>query len=218
MLTLLCCRGPKNENTIAYTGLRPNINLSQSLESEYAQMPSPSELPPALGDYIRKSGVALAVSTTEGDAPLIAVNDAFCTLTGYDEDDVTGQNCRFLQGADTTEAERQPLHDFVHGKGGDNGRFPITNYRKDGSEFRNFVFMSRLYDANGKAQLILASQFDMTSAMQRSEISKNDARLSQALTDLDQIGREYGFAMMGSAQLIADSVATLARMSFSNSR
>ncbi|MDM8167730.1 PAS domain-containing protein [Roseovarius sp.] len=181
-------------------------------------MPSQTDLPPALGDYIRKSGVALAVSTTGGDAPLIAVNEAFCKLTGYSEDEVTGKNCRFLQGPNTTEEERQPLHDFVHGQGGDSDRFPITNYRKDGSEFRNFVFMSRLYDAHGKAQLILASQFDMTSAMQRSEIAKNDAKLSQALTDVEQIGREYGFAMMGSAQLIADSVATLARMSFSDSR
>jgi RecA/RadA recombinase len=58
----------------------------------------------------------------------------------------------------------------------------------------------------------------MTSAMQRSEITKNDARLSQALTDVEQIGREYGYAMMGSAQLIADSVATLARMSFTDPR
>lgn len=177
-----------------------------------------TELPSALNDYIQKSGVALAVSTTEGDAPLIAVNEAFCKLTGYTQDEATGQNCRFLQGPGTTEAERQPLHDFVHGQGGDNGRFPITNYRKDGSEFRNFVFMSRLFDQDGRPRLILASQFDMTSAMQRSEISKNDAKLSQAVADVGQIGREYGYAMMGSAQLIADSVATLARMSFSDPR
>lgn len=182
------------------------------------EMSSKQDLPPALHDYIQKSGVALAVSTTEGDAPLTAVNGAFCTLTGYTEDEVTGQNCRFLQGPETTEEERQPLHDFVRGKGGDNGRFPILNYRKDGSKFRNFVFMSRLYDSAGQARLILASQFDMTSAMQRSEITKNDARLSQALTDVEQIGREYGYAMMGSAQLIADSVATLARMSFTDPR
>lgn len=182
------------------------------------EMSSNTELPPALRDYIQKSGVALAVSTTEGDAPLIAVNDAFCKLTGYTEDDVTGHNCRFLQGPATTEEQRQPLHDFVHGDGGDNGRFPITNYRKDGSEFRNFVFMSRLFDHAGQARLILASQFDMTTAMQRSEISKNDAKLSRALTDVEQIGREYGYAMIGSAQLIADSVATLARMSFSDPR
>lgn len=181
-------------------------------------MSSPTELPPALSDYIQKSGVALAVSTTEGDAPLIAVNGAFCKLTGYDAEDVTGQNCRFLQGPNTPEEQRQPLHDFVHGDGGDNGRFPILNYRKDGSEFHNFVFMSRLFDPSGRARLILASQFDMTTALQRSDIAKNDAKLSRALTDVEQIGREYGYAMMGSAQLIADSVATLARMSFSDSR
>ena len=54
------------------------------------EMSSKQDLPPALHDYIQKSGVALAVSTTEGDAPLTAVNGAFCTLTGYTEDEVTG--------------------------------------------------------------------------------------------------------------------------------
>ena len=44
------------------------------------------------------------------------------------------------------------------------------------------------------------------------------AVMAHALTDLDQIGREFGLAMMGSAQLIADSVAMMARLSFDDNR
>ncbi|MGR3322247.1 MAG: PAS domain-containing protein [Pseudooceanicola sp.] len=180
---------------------------------------SPDEpLPAALSGYIEKSGVALAISRADRDAPLILVNGAFCDLTGYARDEVIGRNCRFLQGSDTAEADRMALHDFVNGLGADNGRFPILNYRKDGSEFLNLVFMTRLRDEGGETQFVLASQFDMTSAMNRARIAENDAALKSALTDMEQIGREFGFAMIGSAQLLADSVALMARMTLEDRR
>lgn len=177
-------------------------------------MTSQDSLPRSLDAYIRRSGIALAVSVVEADAPLILVNDAFCRLTGYTEEDVLGHNCRFLQGEDTTEEMRGPLHDFVHGEGPDSGRFPILNYRKDGSSFFNFVFMTRLRDRSGTVRFILASQFDMTSTLRRAGLSQNDEKLKRALSDVEQIGREFGLAMVGSAQMIADSVAIMARLSF----
>jgi len=173
------------------------------------------ELPERLTTYLRGSGIALALSDTSSDAPLVLVNDAFCDLTGYSEDDVLNQNCRFLQGEGTTEDMRRPLHDFVHGVGPDAGRFPILNYRKDGTAFHNYVFMTRLRNDADVVEYILASQFDMTSAIERSTISDNDEKLRHALSDVEQIGREYGLAMMGSAKLLADSVAMMARLSLS---
>ena len=171
------------------------------------------ELPDRLAAYLQRSGVALAVSVCEGDAPLMFVNDAFTKLTGYTEDEVKGRNCRFLQGEGTSEEQRQPLHDFVHGLGEDSGRFPILNYRKDGSEFLNYVFMSRIRDSSDAVRYIIASQFDMTNAMQRSKIRQNDETLRTVLSDVEQMGREYGLAMMSSAQQLADSVAMMARLS-----
>ena len=174
---------------------------------------SETGLPDRLGSYVRKSGIALALSDTSTDAPLLVVNKAFCDLTGYSEDEVVGQNCRFLQGPETTEEMREPLHDFVHGQGGDSGRFPILNYRKDGSTFMNYVFMTRLRDEADTVRFILASQFDMSTAVRRSKIGSNDERLGRTLSDMDQIAREFGLAMVESAQLLSDSVATMARFS-----
>ena len=176
------------------------------------------DLPKALHDYIKKSNIALALSAIKDDAPLLVVNKSFCEMTGYSEDEVVGHNCRFLQGPDTTESARQPLHDFVHGDGKDSGRFPILNYRKDGTAFHNYVFMSRLKDTGGQPQFILASQFDMTTALQRSKISLNDEKLQDALSDVDQIGREFGLAMMGSAGLLADSIALMAKLTLEDSQ
>ena len=175
-------------------------------------MPDLTMPPQKLADYLRKSNIALALSSTDEDAPLVLVNDSFCALTGYSEEDVIGQNCRFLQGEDTTHAMRQPLHDFVHGEGPDAGRFPVLNYRKDGTPFHNYVYMSRMRDRSGEVIFILASQFDMTGALQRSKVRKNDDTLYDALTDIGQISREFGLAMQESSQLLADSVAVMARL------
>lgn len=38
------------------------------------------------------------------DCPLMYVNEAFCRMTGYDQDEILGRNCRFLQGPETDRA------------------------------------------------------------------------------------------------------------------
>ncbi len=172
-------------------------------------------LPEGLAACLRRTGVAIAVSAAErgGDAPLMFVNQGFETLTGYDAAEVIGRNCRFLQGPDTQGVDRAALRAFVAGKGEDSGRFPILNYRKDGTTFQNYVFMTRIRDSADELRYILASQFDMTNALQRKGIGANDAQLRRALVDVEQIGRHHGLAMMTSAQQLADSVAVMARLS-----
>lgn len=181
-------------------------------------MTDPTVLPTSLRDYLYRTTVPLAVSDGSGDVPLVLVNKAFCDLTGYAEDEVVGHNCRFLQGPDTDEENRAALRDFVQGAGDDSGRFPILNYTKDGKAFHNFVFMTRLRDRSGEVRFILASQFDMTTAVERTRIDNNDETLKRTLTDVEQIGREFGLAMIGSAQMISDSVATMARLTLDDDR
>ncbi|ETX16591.1 histidine kinase [Roseivivax halodurans JCM 10272] len=181
-------------------------------------MTETTDLPASLRDYLYRTSVPLAVSDIAGDVPLVLVNTAFCDLTGYSEDEVVGQNCRFLQSEGTAEEDRTALRDFVRGRGADNSRFPILNYKKDGSEFHNFVFMTRLRDRSGEVRFVLASQFDMTTAVQRTKIETNDETLKRTLSDVEQIGREFGLAMIGSAQMISDSVATMARLTLDDDR
>lgn len=170
-------------------------------------------LPERIRSYLDTARVPIAVSATEGDTPLIFVNDRFCDLTGYSREEVIGRNCRFLQGPDTKNGTRDDLHAFVHDPDRDSGRFPVLNYRKDGTAFDNYVYMTRLRDASGQTQFILASQFDMTTALRRSKIGENDEGLGQALSDMDRITQDFGLAMMGSAQMISDSVALMAKLS-----
>ncbi len=176
------------------------------------------KLPEKMRTYLDSARVPIAVSTVEDDAPLVYVNDRFCDLTGYAREECVGVNCRFLQGEATTDESRQEMHDFVHDPARETGRFHIANYKKDGSLFQNFVYMTRLRDGDGEARFILASQFDMTTTLQRSQIRTNDEKLGQALADMEQMGKEFGLAMMGSAKMISDSVALMARLTLTEER
>lgn len=116
----------------------------------------------SLLDSIAESPLAMVISNPRrADNPLEVVNPAFCQLTGYSEEDVTGRNCRFLAGEATetwiTERIRQALA----------RRRPILvdilNYRSDGQPFRNGVMISPLFDDDGDLSWFLGSQVDLGS-------------------------------------------------------
>ena len=67
------------------------------------------------------------------DNPIVAVNRAFCELTGYGREEIVGRNCRFLAGAGTEPAARATLCRAV--AEGRPALVELTNYRKDGSAF-----------------------------------------------------------------------------------
>lgn len=93
------------------------------------------------------------------DNPIIAVNQAFCDLTGYDDDEIVGRNCRFLAGPATepwlTERIRQGTRD----------RKPtlveILNYKRDGQPFRNAVLVAPVFLPDGELEYFIGSQVEL---------------------------------------------------------
>ncbi|WP_395619764.1 LuxR C-terminal-related transcriptional regulator [Sphingorhabdus sp.] len=111
-------------------------------------------------DSIRFSPIATVVSDpTQADNPLIAVNAAFCALTGYTEAEVIGRNCRFLRGPDTENGQTDKLRTAVYGQHA--ALAELINYRKDGSPFRNAVMIAPLFDDDGKLELFVGSQIEV---------------------------------------------------------
>ena len=93
------------------------------------------------------------------DNPIIAVNKAFCDLTGYQEDEILGRNCRFLAGPSTepwlTEQIRQGTRERKA------TLVEILNYKRDGTPFRNAVLVAPVFTQDGELEYFLGSQVEL---------------------------------------------------------
>lgn len=108
-------------------------------------------------ELISQSQVAAVVSDPrQPDNPIVACNDAFVALTGYAAADIIGRNCRFLRGEQTEPEQTELLRAAIA------ARRPVlvelTNYRKDGTPFRNAVMIAPLFDEAGELRYFLGSQ------------------------------------------------------------
>ena len=111
---------------------------------------------------------ALAASTVgvimtdarQYDHPIIYVNPAFETLSGYPAGEILGRNCRFLQGHDRDQAGVQEIRRAM----AEQRTVSVTlrNYRKDGSLFYNELSLSPVHDASGTLTHYLGFQNDVT--------------------------------------------------------
>ena len=82
------------------------------------------------------------------DMPIVFVNAMFEQMTGYTGAEVIGRNCRFLQGSDTDQPGLRLLRDAIRNRS--NGYALLRNFRKDGSEFANELFISPVRDLSGE--------------------------------------------------------------------
>ncbi|MFB6197456.1 MAG: PAS domain S-box protein, partial [Halobacteriaceae archaeon] len=101
----------------------------------------------------------------QDDNPLIYVNDRFEELTGYDEEEIIGRNCRFLQGETTESKPVATMRERI------DAAEPVTvelrNYRKDGSMFWNRVKIAPVEDDEGTVTNFVGFQEDITDRKQR---------------------------------------------------
>lgn len=108
---------------------------------------------------IHYSPIATIVTDNlQPDNPIIEANDAFVQLTGYGRNEIIGRNCRFLAGPATEPHVQASVRDAI-ARGG-----PIvaelTNYRRDGSPFRNALMIAPVCDSEGQVRLFIGSQME----------------------------------------------------------
>lgn len=132
-------------------------------------------------ESIHSSPLAMIVTDARlDDNPIIDANEAFTELTGYARDEILGRNCRFLSGPGTERDAKRELRAAV-----EEGRATVvelTNYRKDGSAFRNAVMLAPVRDANGVAYFV-GSQMETGEGEGASGLRRSHARkLVEGLT------------------------------------
>ena len=117
-----------------------------------------------------RSPIATVVTdATAFDNPIVAVNQAFESLTGYTAGEVIGRNCRFLAGANSTQPGSEILREAIR------LQRPVVvelmNYKRDGTPFRNAVMIAPLYDGDGQLKHYVGSQMEVP-ARQTSSVRK----------------------------------------------
>lgn len=105
------------------------------------------------------NGVTLSDPDLE-DMPIIYANKAFERLTGYNQEDIIGHNCRFLQGDDREQPERYQITNAI--KTHQSIEVTLRNYKKDGTLFHNHLKIIPLFDKKGRVIYYLGVQYDIT--------------------------------------------------------
>merc|ERR1712173_308373 len=94
------------------------------------------------------------------DQPLVFVNRAFRDLTGYEEEEIIGRNCRFLQGPGTDPEQVRKLRQAIANE--DVVVVELLNYRKDGSAFWNALHLGPIYNERDELIYYFGSQWDVS--------------------------------------------------------
>ncbi|NHX37743.1 MULTISPECIES: PAS domain S-box protein [Halolamina] len=96
----------------------------------------------------------------QADNPIVYANDGFVELTGYAREEITGENCRFLQGEETRAEPVTAMREAVA------DAEPVTvelrNYRADGDLFWNRVSIAPIRGADGDPDYFVGFQEDVT--------------------------------------------------------
>ena len=112
------------------------------------------------------NGVTLADPDQE-DMPLVYVNKAFETITGYTLAETVGRNCRFLQGDEHDQAGVKQLKEGI--KNRKSVEVVLRNFRKNGELFYNHLLVSPLFDSHGNLLYFLGVQLDITPKIRAEE-------------------------------------------------
>lgn len=125
--------------------------------------------------------ISEGVFATALDGTIVSVNPAFCTMTGYQPEELIGQNPRIV---------KSNQHDLVFYKGmweaiGDHGSWQgeIWNRRKDGALFLASETITAICDGEGNIQNYAVVLRDVTESKQKEEFIQHQA-YHDALTNL----------------------------------
>jgi PAS domain S-box-containing protein len=131
----------------------------------------------------------LVTDATLPGNPIIFVNRAFISLSGYAEEELLGQDPHFMNGAETDPASIRQYEAAI--EDGRDETLELLQYRKDGTPFRAMLFASPLDDGQGKVTNHFLSYLDITRRHDaedklRALTSELERRVAQRTQDLEE--------------------------------
>jgi PAS domain S-box-containing protein len=153
-------------------------------QNKMKQLPISLQL---LKQAIDTANDGLVIAEREGDDTiLLYVNEAFERLTGYTEDEILYQDCRFLQGDDRDQQARKLIREAIENN--QPSRTRLRNYHKDGSLFWNELSITPIINQEDGLTYYIGVQKDVTREVEielqleqaKQEIQKLQKQLSDS--------------------------------------
>jgi len=126
------------------------------------------------------SGVVVTDPHVDGN-PIIYINPAFTTITGYSSDEIIGKNPRLLQGDDADPAALHKVREAIRQQR--SVRVLQRNRRKDGQPFLNDLHLNPIFGHHGQVQYWVGLINDVTAAK---ALEKENIRWASALQQSDE--------------------------------
>ena len=123
----------------------------------------------------------IVTDPSKPDNPIVFCNDAFTFMTGYEEEEILGSNCRFLQGPETDRSVIDQVRAAIRKK--EEIAVEVLNYRKNGSTFWNALFVSPVFNGDGEVVYFFGSQLDI-SRRREAEEALHEAQKMEAVGKL----------------------------------
>jgi PAS domain S-box-containing protein len=137
---------------------------------------------------IADSPIASVISNPRiQDNPIVACNQSFCTLTGYDRDEIVGRNCRFLAGKGTEPWLTEEIRSGVREQRP--VLVEILNYKKCGTPFRNAVVVAPMFDEKGDLAYFVGSQVELAEGVPGPSTSRR-IRAAESIKALSERQRQ----------------------------
>ncbi|OLZ39308.1 hypothetical protein A6E15_18095 [Natrinema saccharevitans] len=146
------------DDTKRMVGIVTDITERKEREAELTRKTEAMEKAPV--------GVVLS-DPDQSDNPLVYVNERFCELTGYEEADIIGRNCRFMQGPETDPEPVAEIRDAIDNE--EPVSTVLRNYRNDGEIFWNHVTIAPIRDEDGAVSNWVGFQEDATERIERKQ-------------------------------------------------
>jgi len=140
----------------------------------------------SIADRLRLKNAALeaaanGICITDRDGKIAWVNRAFSKLTGYNADEVVGQNPRFLKSGRQTAKFYSDMWNTI--SRGEVWHGELVNKCKDGSFYDGELTITPVCDENGAVQDFVAIQQDITERKQMEQALAHERDLLLGLMD-----------------------------------
>lgn len=113
------------------------------------------------------------------DNPVIFANQGFTLMTGYNEVEIVGKNCRFLQGEETNQVTVNSIREAVMNE--ETITVQLYNYKKDGTGFWNELTVDPMWVEEEQKLYFVGIQKDLTVTKDKERI------LTETLREMDKL-------------------------------